>query len=88
MESLFQSGQIIDLLIVLLAAECAVLVWVARRLRIGRPTRFALSVVVPGVFLMIAIRFALTDQPWPFVAAALAAAGVAHGIDLAGRLRR
>jgi hypothetical protein len=44
--------------------------------------------LLPGAFLLLALRAALADAAWPWVPAALTAALVAHLIDLASRGER
>ena len=47
-----------------------------------------LRLLAPGLCLLLALRGALAGAAWPYVPAALAAAGVAHLLDLMGRWRR
>ena len=51
----------------------------------GMPPIGIVLMLLPGVFLMLAIRAALDGAAWPWVPAALAAALVAHIADLRGR---
>ena len=41
-----------------------------------------------GLFLMVGIRVAIADAPWPWLVLCLSGAGVAHGLDLWRRVRR
>ncbi|BAU93950.1 hypothetical protein MPPM_5345 [Methylorubrum populi] len=86
--SLFESGRIIDVILVLVAVEALVLLGV--RLRWGRgPAPLALlSNLASGAALMLALRAALTGAPWPNLAAWLVVALVAHLAELAVRFRR
>jgi hypothetical protein len=43
--------------------------------------------MLPGMFLLLAVRAALAGAAWPWLPAALAAALAAHLLDLAGRWR-
>lgn len=43
--------------------------------------------ILAGLFLMLALRARLAGADWPCIAACLACAGAAHGIDLRTRLR-
>ena len=81
-----ETGRLIDAIFVLLIVECAVLVIIGRRIGLARPVVAVTSVLLPGVFLMLAIRFALTDAAPLAVAGALLAALVAHVWDVALRL--
>jgi len=84
---LFESGRIIDAILVLVAAEAAVLV--ALHLRTGRgPAPSALlSNLAAGLFLLLALRAALADLSWVWVALPLAAALAAHVSDQRLRFR-
>ncbi|MBB5689889.1 hypothetical protein GXW77_02570 [Roseomonas alkaliterrae] len=88
MEALIQSGRVADLVLFCLAAE-AVLLLTRRRLT-GRGPGVAdvAAIILPGVFLALALRFALAGPAWPWVPVALAGALAAHLYDLGRRLRR
>jgi hypothetical protein len=83
---LFESGRIIDLILVLVAAEFVLLaVWT--RLR-GRMTLWDVAgLIAPGVMLMLAVRAALVDAAYVTTAALLGAAFIFHLLDLARRRR-
>jgi len=82
MSALFDSGRIIDVILLLVALEAvALLAW--RRQR-AAPLLVGL---LPGVALMLAIRAALTGSGWPWIAALLGAALALHLIDLAIRAK-
>ena len=87
MEALFASGRIVDLILALVAAE-AVLIVVWRR-RTGRGLRLpdAVSLLLPGAFLFLALRAALTAAPWTTTALWLVGAFAAHLVDVARRVR-
>ena len=77
MHALFASGHAIDLVIALLALEGLVLGMGARRASVlPWPTLLA------GLGLLLAWRFSQAGWPWGYAAAALTAAGAAHGWDL------
>lgn len=87
METLVRSGHVADLLIACLLLEAAALLaW--RRLS-GRGPRPAdvLAVLLPGAFLALALRFALTGAAWVLIPLALLGALAAHVFDLARRFR-
>jgi hypothetical protein len=50
--------------------------------------RVAWGMLLPGMFLLLALRSALADAAWPWVPAALAGALVAHCCELWTRFRR
>jgi hypothetical protein len=49
--------------------------------------RVAWGMLLPGMFLLLALRAALADAAWPWVPAALTGALVAHCAELWGRFR-
>jgi hypothetical protein len=85
MEALFGSGLVADLLLALLALELAALWWWRRRTGGGIAPARAMPFLLAGAAFALALRAALTDAGWPWVALALAAAGAAHLWDLRAR---
>lgn len=86
LETLFASGLIIDLILVLVVVEAIVLAaW--PRLRGAMGLVDIVSLLAPGVMLMLAIRTALTGAPHTITAALLAAALACHVWDVARRRR-
>lgn len=83
MNAFFESGRPVDLILVVLACEAVWLI-AARRMRIIE-TIFAL---LPGALILLALRGALTDAAWPWIAAPLALSFPAHLADLMLRRRR
>jgi hypothetical protein len=87
MAELFESGRLVDLILVLTVIEavCLVLYWRSRGRGIAPldllPNLFA------GAFLLLALRLALGGAGWELCCGSLAAAGVSHVVDL-GRRRR
>lgn len=86
MADLFATGRIVDILLLFVAIEVAVLY--ALRRRIGLDVPQILANVAAGLFLMLALRVALTGGSWTWIAAALFAALLAHAADLATRARK
>ena len=84
----FASGRVVDLVVAVIALEAVVLF--VRNRRTGRGP--ALAETWPnlgaGLALAMALRAALTGAAWPWLAAALTAAAMAHAIDLGQRIRR
>ena len=87
MADLFASGRIVDLILALVALE-AVLLIAFRRRRIRGPTRTdLLAMLVPGIFLMLALRGALIDAHWTWIAGCLFLSLISHVTDLWRRCR-
>jgi hypothetical protein len=80
-------GELVQLIMLITAIEVAVLVVYHRMTGRGIPPRFYLLNVVSGLFLMLAVWFALAKQPGP-IALFLAAAGLAHAADLIHKWKR
>lgn len=88
MDALFANGRIVDLIVGLMVLEwLALAVW-HRRAGQGVAPLDALVSLLAGVFLLLALRAALTAEPWTTVALWLAGALAAHLADLARRWRR
>ena len=87
MAELFNSGRVVDLILLLVAAE-GVALWVWHR-RSGRgPSGLALIPnLVSGASLMLALRFALTGSSWIWIAVMMLCSLVAHGFDVMNRWR-
>lgn len=83
MQALFASPHLIDLVLLFTAVEAIVLVAVGKQ-RIGT----VVTLLLPGVCLMLGIRTALAGAAWPWLPVALAGALVAHLADLRMRLDR
>ena len=84
MAELVTSGLMVEAILALVLLEILfVLVLVLR----GRAAaKGLLPTLASGAFLLLAARAALLDQPWTWLAAFLAAAGISHVIDLVMRL--
>lgn len=82
MESLFASAQIIDAILIMVLLE-AVLIWLWHRIT-GRG--LALVAVLPlltsGFLLLLALRAALVQAPWPLVALPVTGSLATHIADL------
>ena len=85
MQNLIESGRIVDFVLIFVALECAGIVAVYRLTGRGlRPVDLA-TLVLPGVFLFLALRAALTGEGWTWIAGWLLAALATHLADLANR---
>ncbi len=88
MEALFQTGLLVDLVIALTVVEGIALALYHRASGRGvAPRDYALN-LVSGLCLMLALRSVMAGAAWHWCAAALAAAGLAHGADIWRRWRR
>ena len=88
MMALFSSGRVVDIILVLVFLEA---VYIAvHRGKTGRGVRLreVASGMLAGVFLLLALRCALVDERWPWIATWLLFALIAHLSDLAGRRPR
>ncbi len=86
MEQLFTSGRIADVVLVIMAAEALLLLY------LGRPwTGWGLSGLLGNLFagasLVVALKIALTGGDWLFVAFALVASLIGHLADVLSRLQ-
>lgn len=86
MESLFASGRIIDLILVLVALEIAALPWLLRRLASQTTLADLLPNILAGAALLLAVRLSITGIGWTWIGATLFTALLAHLWDLGKRL--
>ena len=84
---LYANGRIIDLVLLGVAIEAALLVWYRRHTGRGPRVRDLLPTLLSGVLLLLALRAALTQSWWGWVAAPLALALVVHVFDLSRHWR-
>ncbi len=84
----FASGHVVDMIFVFVFME-AVFIAVYRG-KTGRGVRLreVAATLLSGVFLLLALRCALVNERWPWIATWLLAALIAHFADLAGRRPR
>jgi hypothetical protein len=85
MRDLVLSGRIVDAILLLVAVELVVLTLIRHRTGRGPGGTLLLPNLLAGCALLLALRAALGGAAWPWSAAWLAAAGVAHVADLAMR---
>lgn len=85
MADFFGSGRAADLLLAVLALEAAGLALYRGLTGRGPALRKLAPFLVAGGFLALALRAALAGARWPWIAAALTGALVAHVRDLATR---
>ena len=88
MEALFNSGHIVDLIVIFMIVEAAALLALRRPLALGINALDVAWLMLPGLFLLLALRAALVSSSWKWIAAALLCALTAHIADLWRRSRR
>ncbi|HRK17312.1 MAG TPA: hypothetical protein PK970_00010 [Hyphomicrobiaceae bacterium] len=89
MQQIIESGQIADHILLVMAAEAGGILLYARRRQLpSRRIAETLAGLAAGASLVMALRFALTDSGWIFIAAALVASLVAHLTETMFRLGR
>jgi hypothetical protein len=88
MAELFASGRLVDLILVVVAIEAAILTMYWSRVRRGVAPFDLLPNLCAGLFLLLALRVTLAGGGWVMASACLAAAGLAHLADLRRRWRK
>lgn len=87
MAELFLSGHIVDLIVVLVALEALVLAAYRRQGARGLGLAELANMLLPGVCLLLALRGALVDAHWVWIAAFLLLSLLFHMADLRRRWR-
>jgi NhaP-type Na+/H+ or K+/H+ antiporter len=87
MTVLFASGHVVDIVLAVMLLEAGLLLAYRHRTRHGPSAAELLSVLVPGVFLLLALRAALVGAGALLISACLLAALLAHVADIARRWR-
>jgi uncharacterized membrane protein YjjP (DUF1212 family) len=87
MEALFSNGRIVDIVIAFMVLE-AIALLIANRWGSRFGHLDIVLLLVPGLFLLLAMRAALSGDGWQTMAVWLFAALIAHLADLARRLKR
>ena len=87
MAALFTSGRIIDIILALVVVEFAALIFWKRFVGSGPRRKLVLANILAGASLLLAVRLALVAAEWPWIAACLSLALIAHVADMAGRWR-
>lgn len=80
--SLFASGHAADIILAVMLAEA---LWLVGRR--GWPIADALTLLLPGTLILIALRLALTQMDWPWIALPLILSLPIHLADVARRQR-
>lgn len=87
MSEFFASGRAIDLVLLVMLLEGLLLGVLFRRRGIGVVPADLLPMLLAGACLLLALRAALTQAPWPWVAGWVTLALFAHLADLRRRWR-
>ena len=87
MADLFTSGRLVDLILILVVLEAAALLVYWRRAGRGVAPLDLLPNLCAGAVLLLALRVMLTGGGWTQACGCLAAAGLAHLVDLYRRWR-
>jgi hypothetical protein len=85
MNEFFTSGNAVNLVLFVVACELLILALVRWKTGRGIPGIDLVANAASGVCLLLALRAALTQQPWIWIALALAGSFVAHVVDLSRR---
>lgn len=84
----FLSGvHVVDLILIVVAAETAAITLYWRKTGRGIAPAQLLPNLLAGALLLLALRLALSNYAWPWYIACLALAGVANVVDLRQRWR-
>lgn len=87
MTQLFASAHVVDLVLAVMVLEVALLLLYRHRTRHGLSAMDLLSVMMPGAFLLLALRGALAGAGASIIGACLVAALTTHLSDIARRWR-
>jgi hypothetical protein len=87
MSDLFASGRILDLILIFVVLEGVGLLLLHRVTGRGPAPGDIMPTLVSGLMLMLALRAAIADLRWEFIALPLGLALAAHLADLAIRWR-
>jgi hypothetical protein len=88
MAALFANGHAVDLILLVVAGEAACAMTWYRTTGRGLSPSAMLSLLLPGIFLLVALRGALVGAGWRWIAPCLVASFAAHLQDLATRWRQ
>lgn len=88
MSALFESGRIVDLILMLIVVEAIVIGVLGLTSRYRLPVKGFLLNLAAGAFLLLALRAVLSDAGWMMAGLWLSCALVAHMGDVFVRLRR
>ncbi len=87
MIAFLESAHLVDLVLVIVAAESVALTLYWQKTHRGIAPAALLPNLLAGALLLLALRLALSNYAWPWYTACLAAAGLANVADLRHRWR-
>jgi hypothetical protein len=87
MVDFFASGRAVDAILAVMALEAMLLIWWQRRRERGLAVADVALALLPGVMLLLALRGALVQAAWTWIALCLVASFVLHLADLSRRGR-
>ncbi len=82
MAEMFTSGRVVDLLLAVVAIEVVIILLLRRLFRKDIAMSGILAAMLPGVLLLLALRAALLQTHWVWIASFLLLAFAAHLADL------
>lgn len=82
MEQWFSNGQIVDVILALLALEILGFILLKRRMRMGSFVGEIVATLLSGLCLLFALRGALVEAAWPYIATGLLASLFFHILTL------
>ncbi len=85
MKDLIASGRVVDAIVVFMAREALGLIRLGRRGRRGPRPLGVIAALLPGFFLLLALRAALRGGSWRQIAVILVLALATHLVDLSLR---
>lgn len=87
MTELFPDVRFVDAVLLLLLAECVLLMWWSHRTGRGPAPSGLIANLLSGAGLLLAMRLAMSGVGWPWLAIPLLGSGLAHALDLRERWR-
>ncbi len=87
MDQLFASGRIIDLLLILVIGEFVIFVLYQRINQRGIGISGITANLISGAFLLVAVRLALVQAWWAWIACCLLISFLAHILDMTQRTK-
>lgn len=82
-QSLIESGRAIDIVLIVIAIEAALIILVMQR-----PRLVTMLALLPGVCLLLALRAAITDAAWYWIAFWVTLSFPIHLADIALRIKK
>ena len=87
LHTLFVGEHLADIVLAVMVVEALALSWYLRQTIDASSTKFILLALLPGCFLVLALRAALVHADWFWIVLALFGALISHLADLRQRLQ-